>query len=130
MLLRVQVVRIEALHQLGRAAIAAGKLQQANDTASKLEREGPAWSTALATLLRASAEPRTEVAIEAYRRAEEQLEQVDMKLYSAAARWHRAALTGGEAGKAERQSVTEALRQQGVVNVEHMVRGLVPRVQA
>ncbi|MBX7099847.1 MAG: protein kinase [Myxococcaceae bacterium] len=130
MLLRVQVVRVEALHQLGRAAVAAGKLKEAKDTAGKLEREGPAWATALATLLRASAEERPEVAIETLGRAAEQLDQVDMKLYAAAARWHRAGLVGGEAGKAERHSVTEALKQQGVVNVEHMVRGLVPRVQA
>jgi hypothetical protein len=60
--LRVQVVRVEALCMRARAALAAAAqtndsslLREATAAAAKLEKEGAAWATALAHLLRAGA---------------------------------------------------------------------------
>jgi hypothetical protein len=81
--LRIQNVRVEALHLRARCALAAGKRSEAERIASRIARERMPWATALARLLRG----------DDLERAEREFEAVDMHLCAAACRRRRGQLT-------------------------------------
>ena len=97
--MRVQVVRIEALCMRARAALAAAAatknpslVREATAAAGKLEREGAAWATALARLLRAGAAALAgdEAAMQAHLDAAAvEFAHENMELYAAVARRKR-----------------------------------------
>ena len=95
--LRVQFIRIEAMHLRGRAALAAAEpgpggaalRKRALADAHRLDKEEMAWASALARLLRAGVAAQESEKAEADRLLGEaiaELEAVDMHLYAQAAR--------------------------------------------
>jgi hypothetical protein len=136
MLLRTQVLRIEAMHLRARAALATSagdrlenRLRIAEKLAGKIEKENMAWAKPLASLLRAAI---------AYQRAEKSeaatllseslrgFERAEMRLYAAAARRRLGEILGEDKG---RQLVKEAdvwMVRQRIKNPEAMMRMLAP----
>jgi hypothetical protein len=95
--LRVQFIRIEAIHMRGRAALAAAKpgaegvalRRRALADARRLDREKMRWASALGRLLRAGVaaqEGRRDLADHLLGEAISELEALDMHLYAQAAR--------------------------------------------
>jgi len=105
--LRIQNVRIEALYMRGVAAIGAAKtrhsqrfLKDARDCAARIAREGVAWATPLALLLRggiAALRQQPEAAERHWLAAETLATAHDMALFAAAAAYRRALCLDGEA---------------------------------
>jgi hypothetical protein len=128
--------RIELLSYRARIALAlaaAGApgthLQEAVQTAAKLEREGAPWATALATLTRAAVtagQGNGERAVTLLERAEGQLLACDMRLYAAAAACRRGSLLGGDTGRALMSDATATLRQEQVAKPGAIVDLLCP----
>jgi hypothetical protein len=125
--LRVQVIRIEALHLRGRAALMAAPAgkpgaalrQLALADARRLDKENVHWGSALATLLRAGISAQKGEAANAdelVARAIDELEALDMHLWAKAARWARG----------ERGAVDDWMRKQNMRNPARMVALLVP----
>jgi hypothetical protein len=125
--LRVQFIRIEAIHLRGRAALAAATAGRKGAAlrravlgdARRLDKEQMGWASALSDLLRAGV-----AALEGDRaaadalldRAIPELEALDMHLYAKAARHAR-----GEGG-----SVDEWMAKQSMRNPARMAQLLVP----
>jgi eukaryotic-like serine/threonine-protein kinase len=109
-LLRSQFVRVGALFLRGRAALASGRRHEAQRAAARLEREGAAWATAFAALLRASIDPDAA----AFARAAALLQGADLRMHAAVAR---------------RRAGQEDLwwKEQGVANPDGFVRCFAPR---
>jgi len=136
MLLRIQVLRIEAMHLRARAALATssirgdkGKLRIVEKLARKIEKEKMPWGMGFASLVRAAV---------AHRRSEESrratlladaiqgFADADMHLYAAAARRRLGEITGGAKG---RQLIAEAdawMVAQRIKNPAAMTQMLTP----
>ena len=125
--LRVQVIRIEALHLRGRAALvsapagrAGAELRKlARADARRLDKENVRWGGALAKLLHAGIAAREGERATADAQLGEaiaDLEALDMHLWAKAARWAR-----GERGR-----VDDWMRKQNMRNPAAMVALLVP----
>jgi tetratricopeptide (TPR) repeat protein len=136
MLLRTQVLRLEAMHLRARAALATSasgnggnRLRLAEKLARKIQNERIAWAKPLAGLVRAAA---------AYQHSEtakiqtllsetiEDFELADMHLYAAAARRRLGEVSGGERGD---QLVAKAdgwMSSQKIQNPAAMTRMLAP----
>jgi eukaryotic-like serine/threonine-protein kinase len=129
---RVQLLRVAMTNLRGTAALAsaggrAERLAQAVGDARRLRRESVPWATGLGTLLEAgvrAARGDQAGALSGYTQAAVQLEEADMSLHAACARWHQGELLGGDAGAAlvaaarafmERQSVRNPLRLRAVI---------------
>jgi eukaryotic-like serine/threonine-protein kinase len=89
LLLRVQQIRVRAVHLRACTHLASGRIDDVRRAIDDLEGEGAPWAKALALLLRAgvaerSGDPRA--AATAYRDAGAALDRADMALYAAAAR--------------------------------------------
>ncbi len=146
MLLRIQILRIEAMHLRARAALAvsaisggAGDVERelAEKLARRIENEKMQWARPLASLIRAGvAQQRAKSAKDGQRLpptcnalladAIQGFEDADMRLYAAAARRRRGELTGGDAGQ---QQVAEAdawMLSQRIKNPKAMTGMLAP----
>lgn len=137
MLLRIQVLRIEAMHLRARTALASmqpgsvnrRRMQQAEGLARQIAREHMTWATPLASLIKAGvANRRNDIAATtAYLSdAVERLELAEMHLYAAAARRRLGEVFGGERGA---QLIAEAdgwMNGQKIKNPVSMTRMLVP----
>jgi hypothetical protein len=120
LLLRVSVIRVQALDFMGRVALAAAeratgkererRLRLAEGHAAQLARLGYACSDGLAALLLAGARiqrSRLDEAAVLAREAVRAFEAAQMKLHVAVGRWYEGQCTGGEAGA---QIVAQARR--------------------
>ncbi len=136
MLLRIQVLRIEAMHLRARTALANSairvdrdKLRIAEKLARKIEKEKMSWGNPFASLVRAAI---------AHQRSEEfriatfltdavqGFEDADMHLYAAVARRRLGEITGGDKGQ---QLITEAdawMMAQRIKNPAAMAQMLAP----
>ncbi len=138
-LLRVQLIRAWTLFAIGRSAVASlgglgqsersARLQQAQHTRDRLEREKMPWTDVLAELLAASVAsatgdaPRAEHALQ---RAVELADSAEMGLHAAAARYRLGLLLGGATGDSVVKAAEEAMRARGVRVPARYARMLVP----
>ena len=136
MLLRTQVLRIEATYLRARALLATAlndrdqdKLRFAETLARKIEKEDMTWANPFAFVTRAAvANQRGQHgdALTLLTTAGDGFEQVDMHLYGAASRRRLGELLGDDRG---RQLISEAdawMTTQRIKNPERMARMLVP----
>jgi eukaryotic-like serine/threonine-protein kinase len=135
-LLRIQILRIEAMHLRARAAIASalaekepGRLAVAEKMARKIGKEKMSWATPFVSLLMATITHQRGDAAETFNQLTEAIEGFErehMSLYAAAARRRLGELSDGERG---RQLVADAdawMSQQKIQNPTLMVRMLAP----
>ncbi len=141
LLLRVESLRISALEQRGRAAVATAlrmpasesemiKIAQADATA--LEGLGVAWAAAFALVLRAGVEAiRGDRAAVLTRLtlASSRFAAADMALHSAAVRLRLGQVTGGDEGSALVREATAHMKSEGVMSPEKMASLFVPAVE-
>ena len=137
MLLRIQVLRIEAMHLQARAALASteetaekrARLRIAEVMADRIAKEGMDWSVPLVSLIRASLAHQRGQKDEArlhLSRAAENFAGADMHLYAAAAKRRLGQVLNNERGL---ELVSEAdawMRDQRVRNPERLARMLAP----
>jgi serine/threonine protein kinase len=128
--LRVQQIRVRAVHFRGSALAAAGAAPSLiAHEAARLEREPAAWAQALGTLLRATVHSRAgepEAARAALERAVRELDAADLALYAACARRRLGLLVGGDAGAALVEESDRWFGEQLVRNPERMTAMLAP----
>ncbi len=135
LLLRIQVLRIEAMHLQARAALAtSGKKQSrrlkiAARLAKRITREKAAWANPLANLVRAGIANRNDdkgTASTLLSEAAIAFKARDMELYAAASRRRLGELLGGDHGQ---QLISESnawMASQRIRNPEAMTRMLAP----
>jgi hypothetical protein len=136
--LRIQTVRIEALHLRGRAALAAAAaqpqrraalLRRADRDARRLAREKVPSALAVSSLQRAGVAAMQADLASAERwlaAAIDRAEEADMALYAAVARWRRGGLVGGDEG-AELMARAEGwMRGQAIAAPARIVEMLAP----
>jgi eukaryotic-like serine/threonine-protein kinase len=130
-LTRIQRLRIFFYERRARCALAAvvgaadpGPLVDAAERdARRLEREGMAWSLALACPIKAgvaAARGDTSHAVKLFALAVNQLEAVDMHLYAAASRRRLGEILGGDEGKAQVDRADTWMREKGIKNPARM----------
>jgi hypothetical protein len=136
LLLRVQALRLEAIHLRARCELAASLaragdaqlLASAERAASRIERERMPWSDPLAWLLRAAvaaARGQRPESLELLSRAAGAFEAADMALYAAAARRRKGELLG-ESGRAEVEASDAWMLAHGVKAPSRMTGLLAP----
>ena len=136
MLLRTQVLRIEATYLRARAALARSlnngdrdKLSFAERLAHKIEKENMSWAKPFAVVVRAAVahqRGRNTEATTFLAAAGDGFERADMRLYAAASRRRLGELLADDRG---RQLVADAdawMTTQRIKNPERMARMLVP----
>nr|MDQ2938874.1 serine/threonine-protein kinase PknK [Acidobacteriota bacterium] len=137
MLLRTQVLRIEATHLLARTALASGmisgnknRFRIAEKLAARIGKEKMSpWAKPLANLVRAAVAHQRGETVQATTLLSEAIQgfdRSDMALYAAVSRWRLGELIGDDKG---RQLVTEAnawMASQMIKNPESMTRILAP----
>ncbi|HEX9282703.1 MAG TPA: protein kinase [Gemmatimonadales bacterium] len=137
MVLRVQVIRLEALHLRARCALAAAMqqphlasfLRGAARDARRVAREGMPWATPLADLVLAAihaGRSETALAVQRTRRALAGFEAADMAGYAAAARRCCGRLIGGAEGAGLVAQADAWMKSQGVMNPERFTAMLAP----
>jgi hypothetical protein len=142
LLLRVQTVRVTMLEQRARAALSAARsrgsakrelLATADRATERLQSEKLPWSTALATMFQAgSAAARGDAtaATTALESAEQQFETLEMRLYAAACRRRRGAITDGEAGDLLVREADARFVEEGTRDPERMAGIYLPPLDA
>lgn len=139
LLLRVEQVHIDVLQSRGRCALAAATtaadpdalLRSAQQDAKRLERKKMPWSLALAQLILAgvaAAQGEVRGAAARFKTAAGQLDDVDMKLFAAAARRRRGELIGGDEGEALVAESVAWMESQGIQKPSRMCDMVVPAV--
>ena len=139
LLLMVPSVRIESNQLRARAALAAAAqlpfdrraplLAEARRHVRRLGREKASWAKAMAIPLRAALAAQAQEparAVELLREAVAALEQLEMKLFAAAARRRLGELLGGDEGAAYCASADQFLKEQRVAEPERMLAMLTP----
>jgi len=130
MVLRVQQIRVRAIHFRGSALAACGKSPQlVAREAARLEREKAPWARALAALLGAAARKLAgdrDGARALLERALTELSAAELALYAACARRRLGELTGGDEGAALIARAGEWFAREGVRNPERMTALLAP----
>lgn len=136
MLLRTQVLRIEATYLRARAVLAnalptndAAKLSYAESLARKIEKEGMPWAKPLANLARAAVAHQRQQQSDAKNlltAAAEGFAKGDMHLYEAAARRRLGELLGDARGERLIREADEWMQSQRIQNPERMTRMLAP----
>lgn len=127
LLLKVQQIRIEALHLAGRVALAGAdvakgtererRIERAERLAKRIEREEMPWGMPLGVLLLAGAAERrgqTEEAITLYSEASAKLQAVEMNAFAKAARAREGRLLGGALGERRTQDAMAWFTSVGV----------------
>jgi len=142
MILRVQVIRIEALHLRARCALAAvvsgGKgerelIGEAEKLASQISKEEMKWSDPLSLLLRAgvaSLRDEKQSAIKLLKQAYAGFEDANMKLYAAVTKRRLGELTGGDEGKRLIDEADRWMRDQKIKAPEKITRMLAPGIES
>jgi hypothetical protein len=133
-ILRNQFALIEITHLRARARIAAAAsdrrlLADALQDAARIERQQTRWGGAFAMLVRAgvaAARGERESAVTLLLRAETLLEQTDMGLHLAAARWQRGAALGAAEGSSLVADAHATMTAQGIAEPERYAGVLVP----
>jgi tetratricopeptide (TPR) repeat protein len=134
LLLRLQVLRLEAKHLHARTALATAslhpeRLRVADSLARQIVKEQMPWAEPLAGLIRAGvAFQRGELGttLTLLSDAAEQFEFCDMHLYAVAARRRIGQLQGDERGIALIKAADEWMGAQAIANPERMTRMLAP----
>ena len=138
LLLKVQFIRLEALHLRARVLLAAARtgggvdgarLDAALADAQRIERAHMPWATPLATLLRAGARCIVgdgESAAELLAAAARQLDGAGMALYATVARWRLGHLLDGADGYALVTAANEWMRSQRVREPRRLAAVLAP----
>ena len=142
MILRVQIIRIEALHLKARCALAAAAsstsdAQQligvAERLAGQISKEGMKWADPLATLLQAgvaSLRNDKQTAINLLSKASEEFEDAHMKLYAAAAKRRLGEITGGVDGQRLTDEADSWMREQKIKAPTRITRMLAPGIES
>lgn len=135
-LLRIPFVKLEALHLVGRCALAAAigsrdlsLLDRVERDAREIEKGKSTWTLPFAMALRAGVSAVRGAKAEAMdylERATTGFEKSEMLLYANAASWRRGTLAGGNEGRALMSHAEEWMRSQGVKNVAKIADVLVP----
>lgn len=133
---RVPFLKLEALHLVGRCALAAAicsgdesLIRRAESDAAAIEREKTAWAMPFATSLRAAvaAQRGNDVkALELLAQAARGFEKHEILLYAKAAEYRRGMLAGTATGRAIASNAETWLRARGVKNVPRFVDVLMP----
>jgi serine/threonine protein kinase len=136
MLLRIQILRVEARHLRARAALASaawsereGRLRTAESLARKIQKEPLQWADALAALIRAgiaSSRRDKSKAMTLLSQALEGFELADMGLYAAASRRRLGETIGGERGQQLIADADEWMTRQRIQNPTRMTQMLAP----
>lgn len=134
MLLRSQILRIDAMYLLARTALASAlnhpqRLKLAAKMAKRIGKEQMNWADPFVSVIRgAIAQQRGEatIAIEAIADALEKFESADMHLYAAAARRRLGAALGGQRGQEMIAEADAWMADQKVKNPELLTRMLAP----
>lgn len=137
MLLRIQVLRIEAMHLQARAALATSeggkersrRLKVAEEMAKRIANENAAWATPFASLVRAGIAHRygdKERAAKLLSEAAINFKSQDMELYAAASRRRLGEMVGGDHGYQLMTETTAWMASQRIKNPDAMTRMLTP----
>ena len=136
MLMRIQVLRIEAFHLKARAALASAsggdnghRLHLAEKLANRIAGEQVAWGNPFAALVRAAiAHQRGDQskAIALLKQAVETFDLADIDLYEAVSRRRLGQLLGDERGQRHIDEGDTWMRQRQIVNPEAMTRMMAP----
>ncbi len=130
MVLRVQQIRVRAVHFRSCVAAASGAAPSVVERdAVLLQKEKAPWAHALGTLMRATArrlDDDADAALELLARAVEELTAADISLYATAARRRLGVAMGNSAGAAEVAAAEAWFAEQGIRNGERMAAMLVP----
>jgi serine/threonine protein kinase len=135
-LLRIPFVKLEALHLIGRCALAAaaasgdvGLVERAEQNAREIEKEKAPWAQPFAMALRAGVAALRgdrDGAAKILGIAARAFEKGDLHLYAKAAEHRRGTLTGSAGGAGITASADEWLRARGVKNVPRILDVLMP----
>jgi hypothetical protein len=137
LLLRIQVLRIEAMHLQARAALATAenskertlRLKIAETMAKRIASENAAWATPFASLVRAGIASRygdKERAAKLLSEAAINFKSQDMELYAAASRRRLGEMVGGDHGYQLMTETTAWMASQRIKNPDAMTRMLAP----
>lgn len=136
MLLRIQVLRIEAMNLQARAALASAygdearqRLQIAESLARRIAKEHMPWAEPLASLIRAAVANRrneADASITYLSDAIDRFELSDMHLHTAAAKQRLAALIGGDRGRQLAAEADALMSEQKIRNATSLTRMLAP----
>jgi serine/threonine protein kinase len=135
-LLRIPFVKMEALHLIGRSALAAAAgsgdtslIDRAELNAREIEKENAPWAMPFALALRAGAlslRGSSAEAAELLSQASRAFEKWDLLLYAKAAEHRRGQLMGSAGGAGISASAEEWMRARGVKNVPRLLDVLMP----
>jgi serine/threonine protein kinase len=135
-LLRIPFVKLEALHLIGRSALAAAAasgdaalIERAERNAREIEKEKEPWALPFALALRAGAlslRGSRDQAADVLSLAVRGFEKWDLQLYAKAADHRRGTLTGGAGGAGITATADEWIRARGVKNVPRLLDVLMP----
>jgi eukaryotic-like serine/threonine-protein kinase len=136
MLLRIPVVRIEAMHLRARLALASAagdlrerRLRMAEDLANRIANEQMAWSNPLALMIRSGLAKRSGDAARAatlLTKAIEGFEAANMAMYAAAARRRLGETLSGDRGRELIDQADDWMRRQQIKNPSSFANLLAP----
>jgi hypothetical protein len=137
MLMRIQILRIDAMFLSARAALASARqnvnresrLKTAEKLAQRIAKERIAWGTPFAYLVRAAIEHQrgdNSKAVDLLSQAIELFAATDSYLYAAAARRRLGELTAGERGLEYIAEADDLMRKRQIVNPVAMTRLMAP----
>ena len=136
MLMRLQVLRIEAFHLKARAALASAtkndkerRLQIAEKLAKHISAEQVAWGNPFAALIRSAVAHRAGDSSKAtglLRQAIEAFDLADIDLYEAVARRRLGQVLGGDRGQRHINEADQWMRDRQIINPEAMTRMMAP----
>jgi hypothetical protein len=141
MILRVQIIRIEALHLRARCALAAAGsgggderrlIGVAERLARQISKEGMKWADPLAALIQAgvaSLRNEKQAAISLLSRACAGFEEADMKLYAAVARRRLGEITRGMEGQRLTDEADAWMQEQKIKVSAKITRMLAPGIK-
>lgn len=136
MLMRIQVLRIEAFHLKARAALASAakgdngnRIHLADKLANRISAEQVAWGNPFAALIRAAVAHQDgdrSKAIALLKQAVETFDLADIDLYEAVSRHRLGQLLGDERGQRHIDEAEAWMRSRKVINAEAMTRMMAP----
>lgn len=137
MIMRVKVIRCEALYLRARSALSAVAttpdhrplLAAARQNADKLEEQGVPWALGAAALVRGQTRRAIGLASESaelFEEAERHFEDAGMRLHAAVAKLRRGQALGRKAGAPLVQEADKALREMGIANPPRFAALLCP----
>jgi len=142
MILRVQIIRIEALHLKARCALAAaasstdnerGLIEVAERLARQISKEGMKWAEPLAALVQAGVaglRNEKQAAINLLSRAHTGFEDAHMKLYAAVAKRRLGEMIGGAEGQRLKDESDRWMQEQKIKAPTRITRMLAPGIKA